>query len=71
MDAPLGQMLESIDLAKESGKPTSARLAIDDMHIDSAAAAEPCIKGSTSDKLPVAKLPSKEMPPEGHMLRSS
>ena len=37
MDAPLGQMLESIDLAKESGKPTSARLAIDDMHIDSAA----------------------------------
>ena len=59
MDAPLGQMLESIDLAKESGKPTSARLAIDDVHIDSVVAAEPCIEGGTSDKLPMAKLPSK------------
>ena len=34
MDALLGQMLESIDLAEESGKPTLARLAIDDVHID-------------------------------------
>ena len=65
MDAPLGHMLESIDLAKESSKPTSTRLAIDDMHIDSAVAAECCIEGGISDKLPVAKMPSKEMPPEG------
>ena len=65
MDAPLGQMLESTDLAKESSKSTSSRLAIDDVHIDSAAVAERCIEGGTSDKLPKTKMPSKEMPPEG------
>ena len=65
MDAPLGQMLESTDLAKESSKPTSSRLAIDDVHIDLAAVAECCIEGDTSDKLPKAKMPSKEMPLEG------
>ena len=65
MDALLGQMLESTDLAKESSKPTSSRLVIDDVHIDSAAVTERCIKGGTSDKLPKAKMPSKEMPPEG------
>ena len=65
MDAPLGQMLESTDLAKKGGKPTSSRLATDDVHIDSAKFAKCGTEGGTLFKLPKAKMPSKEMHPEG------
>ena len=38
--APLGHMLESIDLAKDIGKPAAHRLEIDDVRIDTAELAE-------------------------------
>ena len=60
MDAPLGQMLESTDLAKKGGKPTSSRLAIDDVHIESAESAECGTEGGTLVKLPKAKKAPKE-----------
>ena len=47
MNAPLGHMLESIDLAKESNRTTAHRLEVEDVHIDMAEAAECSTKGGT------------------------
>ena len=55
-------MLESNNLAKACSKPTSSRLVIEDVHINSVAVAERCTEGGTSDKLPKAKMPLKKMP---------
>jgi len=65
MDAPLGQLLESTDLTKKGGKPTSSRLAIDDVRVDSARSAERGVGGGTLVELPKAKKAPKEMHPEG------
>ena len=65
MDTLLGQMLKSTNLTKKGSKPTSSRLAIDDMHVDSVRSTEHSTEGDTLVKLPGAKKALKEMHPEG------